>query len=60
MDDDGIITEDEFACILRSSLGVPDLDVSKLFKEIDADETRKLSYSKYLHKTNTLAVNTEL
>uniref|UniRef100_A0A7M4E4V1 Lysophosphatidylcholine acyltransferase 2 n=1 Tax=Crocodylus porosus TaxID=8502 RepID=A0A7M4E4V1_CROPO len=47
MDDDGIITEDEFACILQSSLGVPDLDVSKLFKEIDADETRKLSYNEF-------------
>ncbi|NXA54377.1 PCAT2 acyltransferase, partial [Nothocercus julius] len=47
MDDDGTITEDEFACIIQSALGVPELDVSKLFKEIDADETGKLSYDEF-------------
>lgn len=46
MDEDGTIREDEFACIIQSALGVPDLDVSMLFKEIDADETGKLSYGK--------------
>lgn len=46
MDEDGTITEDEFACIIQSALGVPELDVSMLFKEIDADETGKLSYGK--------------
>lgn len=45
-DDDGTITEKEFACIIQSALGLPDLDVSNLFKEIDADETGKLSYGK--------------
>lgn len=58
MDEDGTITENEFASIIQSALGLPDLDVSVLFKEIDADETGKLSYGK-LHpfvKQNTLIV----
>ncbi|XP_048814876.1 lysophosphatidylcholine acyltransferase 2 isoform X1 [Lagopus muta] len=46
-DDDGTITEKEFACIIQSALGLPDLDVSNLFKEIDADETGKLSYDEF-------------
>ncbi|XP_015729341.1 lysophosphatidylcholine acyltransferase 2 isoform X2 [Coturnix japonica] len=46
-DDDGTITEKEFACIIQSVLGLPDLDVSNLFKEIDADETGKLSYDEF-------------
>ncbi|XP_027745660.1 lysophosphatidylcholine acyltransferase 2 [Empidonax traillii] len=47
MDDDGTITEKEFASIIQSALGVPELDVSMLFKEIDADETGKLSYDEF-------------
>ncbi|XP_042294256.1 lysophosphatidylcholine acyltransferase 2 isoform X2 [Sceloporus undulatus] len=47
IDEDGIITEDEFALIIRSSLGLPDLDISDLFKEIDADKTNKLSYEEF-------------
>ncbi|XP_064016473.1 lysophosphatidylcholine acyltransferase 2 [Pogoniulus pusillus] len=47
MDEDGTITEDEFAAIIQSALGVPELDVSVLFKEIDADETGKLSYDEF-------------
>ncbi|KAJ7405041.1 lysophosphatidylcholine acyltransferase 2-like protein [Willisornis vidua] len=47
MDDDGTITEHEFASIIQSALGVPDLDVSMLFKEIDADETGKVSYDEF-------------
>lgn len=46
MDEDDIITEDEFASIIQSALGLPELDVSVLFKEIDTDETGKLSYGK--------------
>uniref|UniRef100_A0A8C3L6I9 Lysophosphatidylcholine acyltransferase 2 n=1 Tax=Chrysolophus pictus TaxID=9089 RepID=A0A8C3L6I9_CHRPC len=46
-DNDGTITEKEFACIIQSALGLPDLDVSNLFKEIDADETGKLSYDEF-------------
>ncbi|OXB76114.1 UNVERIFIED_CONTAM: hypothetical protein H355_000213 [Colinus virginianus] len=46
-DDDGTITENEFARIIQSALGLPDLDVSNLFKEIDADETGKLSYDEF-------------
>uniref|UniRef100_A0A8C3RE18 Lysophosphatidylcholine acyltransferase 2 n=1 Tax=Cyanoderma ruficeps TaxID=181631 RepID=A0A8C3RE18_9PASS len=47
MDDDGTITEDEFASVIQSALGLPELDVSVLFKEIDADETGKLSYEEF-------------
>ncbi|KAM4767328.1 lysophosphatidylcholine acyltransferase 2 [Cyanocitta cristata] len=47
MDEDDIITEDEFASIIQSALGLPELDVSLLFKEIDADETGKLSYEEF-------------
>ncbi|KAJ7311862.1 hypothetical protein JRQ81_006177 [Phrynocephalus forsythii] len=47
IDEDGIIMEDEFALIVRSSLGLPDLDVSNLFKEIDADNSKKLSYEEF-------------
>uniref|UniRef100_A0ABM5EV98 Lysophosphatidylcholine acyltransferase 2 n=1 Tax=Pogona vitticeps TaxID=103695 RepID=A0ABM5EV98_9SAUR len=47
VDEDGTITEDEFALIIRSSLGLPDLDVSNLFKEIDVDNSRKLSYEEF-------------
>ncbi|XP_061450029.1 lysophosphatidylcholine acyltransferase 2 isoform X2 [Rhineura floridana] len=44
VDEDGSINEDEFSLIIRSSLGLPNLDVSNLFKEIDADNSKKLSY----------------
>lgn len=47
MDEDGTITEDEFASVIQSALGLPELDVSVLFKEIDADETGKLSYEEF-------------
>nr|XP_054496643.1 lysophosphatidylcholine acyltransferase 2 [Agelaius phoeniceus] len=47
MDEDGTITEDEFASIIQSALRLPELDVSVLFKEIDADETGKLSYEEF-------------
>uniref|UniRef100_A0A8C8RIA1 Lysophosphatidylcholine acyltransferase 2 n=1 Tax=Pelusios castaneus TaxID=367368 RepID=A0A8C8RIA1_9SAUR len=46
-DEDGSITEEQFSCILRSALGVPDLDVSKLFKEIDADKSEKVTYNEF-------------
>ncbi|NWI95232.1 PCAT2 acyltransferase, partial [Pitta sordida] len=49
MDDDGTINENEFASIIQSALGVPELDVSMLFKEIDADGTGKLSYDEFKH-----------
>lgn len=34
VDEDGYITEQEFCTILQASLGVPNLDVSGLFREI--------------------------
>nr|XP_034975254.1 lysophosphatidylcholine acyltransferase 2 [Zootoca vivipara] len=47
VDEDGIINEDEFSLIMRSALGLPSLDVSNLFKEIDADNSKKLSYEEF-------------
>ncbi|XP_053256090.1 lysophosphatidylcholine acyltransferase 2 [Podarcis raffonei] len=47
IDEDGIINEDEFSLIMRSALGLPSLDVSNLFKEIDADNSKKLSYEEF-------------
>ncbi|XP_075433080.1 lysophosphatidylcholine acyltransferase 2 isoform X1 [Ascaphus truei] len=47
VDEDGSITEVEFSSLLRSSLGVPDLDVSKLFRDMDADESGKISYDEF-------------
>ncbi|CAH2324771.1 lysophosphatidylcholine acyltransferase 2 [Pelobates cultripes] len=47
VDEDGSITVDEFSSLLQSSLGIPDLDVSKLFKDIDIDKSGKISYDEF-------------
>uniref|UniRef100_A0A8C0MH21 Lysophosphatidylcholine acyltransferase 2 n=1 Tax=Canis lupus familiaris TaxID=9615 RepID=A0A8C0MH21_CANLF len=44
VDEDGYITEEEFSTILQAALGVPDLDVSGLFKEIAQGDS--VSYGK--------------
>ncbi|KAJ8333754.1 hypothetical protein SKAU_G00410730 [Synaphobranchus kaupii] len=46
-DDDRRITQEEFSSVLRSSLGVADLDVSKLFSEIDVDKSGCISYEEF-------------
>ncbi|XP_078400370.1 lysophosphatidylcholine acyltransferase 2 isoform X1 [Cetorhinus maximus] len=43
-DEDGYITEEEFSALLRSALGVHDLDVSRLFSDIDLNDSGKISY----------------
>ncbi|XP_033700102.1 lysophosphatidylcholine acyltransferase 2 isoform X2 [Tursiops truncatus] len=45
VDKDGFITEEEFATIMQASLGVPDLDVSGLFKEIAQGDS--VSYEEF-------------
>ncbi|XP_010373285.1 lysophosphatidylcholine acyltransferase 2 isoform X1 [Rhinopithecus roxellana] len=45
VDEDGYITEEEFSTILQASLGVPDLDVSGLFKEIAKGDS--ISYEEF-------------
>uniref|UniRef100_A0A8C2YL54 Lysophosphatidylcholine acyltransferase 2 n=1 Tax=Chinchilla lanigera TaxID=34839 RepID=A0A8C2YL54_CHILA len=45
VDKDGCITEEEFSTILQASLGVPDLDVSGLFKEIAQGDS--ISYEEF-------------
>lgn len=47
MDEDGKITLDEFNALLRSALGVSDLNMAKLFKEIDADSSGFITFSKW-------------
>ncbi|XP_055477146.1 lysophosphatidylcholine acyltransferase 2 isoform X1 [Meriones unguiculatus] len=45
VDEDGYITEEEFCTILQASLGVPDLDVSGLFREISQGDS--VSYEEF-------------
>ncbi|XP_051024604.1 lysophosphatidylcholine acyltransferase 2 [Acomys russatus] len=45
VDEDGYITEEEFCTILQASLGVTDLDVSGLFKEIAQGDS--VSYEEF-------------
>ncbi|XP_069848419.1 lysophosphatidylcholine acyltransferase 2 [Dipodomys merriami] len=45
VDEDGYIMEEEFTTILQASLGVPDLDVSGLFKEIAQGDS--ISYEEF-------------
>ncbi|XP_064885354.1 lysophosphatidylcholine acyltransferase 2 [Columba livia] len=59
-DEDGTVTEEEFAHIIQAALGVPDLDVSMLFREIDADETKKLSYDEFKNYALTHPVYAKL
>ena len=44
-DEDEKITREEFAALLRSALGVSDLNMAKLFKEIDADGSGFITFS---------------
>ncbi|XP_061267210.1 lysophosphatidylcholine acyltransferase 2B-like [Bos javanicus] len=44
LDKDGFITEQELAAILRAAFGVPDLDVSTLFREIAGPNSDRISY----------------
>ncbi|XP_062405653.1 lysophosphatidylcholine acyltransferase 2 [Sardina pilchardus] len=46
-DDDQSISREEFAHMLRSALGVCDLNVTKLFKDIDADGSGHITYSEF-------------
>lgn len=54
VDEDNSITRDEFASLLRSTLGVCDLDVSKLFDEIDIDGSECITYGEYNFKFRSL------
>ncbi|XP_068594786.1 lysophosphatidylcholine acyltransferase 2 [Brachionichthys hirsutus] len=46
-DEDERITREEFSALLRSALGVPDLNMAKLFKEIDADGSGFITFSEF-------------
>lgn len=45
VDEDGYISEEEFSTILQASLGIPELDVSGLFKEIAQGDS--VSYEEF-------------
>uniref|UniRef100_A0A8C8FL14 EF-hand domain-containing protein n=1 Tax=Oncorhynchus tshawytscha TaxID=74940 RepID=A0A8C8FL14_ONCTS len=45
-DEDQRITHEEFSSMLRSALGVCDINVSKLFKEIDTDSSEFITFCK--------------
>lgn len=47
IDEDNSITRDEFTSLLRTTLGVCDLDVNQLFDEIDIDGSGHITYGKY-------------
>ncbi|XP_072236299.1 lysophosphatidylcholine acyltransferase 2 [Leuresthes tenuis] len=46
-DEDEKITHDEFTALLRSALGVSDLNMAKLFKEIDADGSGFITFNEF-------------
>uniref|UniRef100_A0A8C4DIC5 Lysophosphatidylcholine acyltransferase 2 n=1 Tax=Dicentrarchus labrax TaxID=13489 RepID=A0A8C4DIC5_DICLA len=46
-DEDKRITREEFTSLLRSALGVSDLNMTKLFKEIDADGSGFITFSEF-------------
>ncbi|XP_028295891.1 lysophosphatidylcholine acyltransferase 2-like [Gouania willdenowi] len=46
-DEDEKITREEFTALLRSALGVSDLNMAKLFKEIDADASGFITFSEF-------------
>ncbi|XP_007524739.2 lysophosphatidylcholine acyltransferase 2B-like [Erinaceus europaeus] len=47
LDEDGFITEEELAAILRAAFGMPDLDVSTLFEQIAGENSKYISYKKF-------------
>lgn len=46
-DEDERITREEFTALLRSALGVSDLNMAKLFKEIDADGSGFITFCEW-------------
>ncbi|XP_044530773.1 lysophosphatidylcholine acyltransferase 2-like [Gracilinanus agilis] len=47
IDEDGYVTEEEFARILEASFGVRDLDVSAIFQEIAKEDSKHISYFEF-------------
>ncbi|XP_030639094.1 lysophosphatidylcholine acyltransferase 1 [Chanos chanos] len=46
-EEDGAVTEEELARILKSALGVEELKVTRLFQAIDVDDTAKLTFDEF-------------
>ncbi|XP_006882537.1 PREDICTED: lysophosphatidylcholine acyltransferase 2B-like [Elephantulus edwardii] len=47
-DQDGYITKEELTSILRAAFGVPNLDTSKLFREIAGPQAEYISYKTFM------------
>lgn len=47
LDEDGFITQQELAAILWATFRVPDLDVSRLFQEIDRQNSEYILYKNF-------------
>uniref|UniRef100_A0A8D0C2X4 Lysophosphatidylcholine acyltransferase 1 n=1 Tax=Salvator merianae TaxID=96440 RepID=A0A8D0C2X4_SALMN len=43
----GTLTEEDLACILKTAMGVSDLSVSKLFRAIDVEGRREITYDNF-------------
>ncbi|XP_010776224.1 lysophosphatidylcholine acyltransferase 2-like [Notothenia coriiceps] len=46
-DEDERITREEFTALLRSALGVSNINMAKLFKEIDADGSGFITFNEF-------------
>lgn len=44
--EDGALTEEDLTCILKTAMGVSDLNISNLFRAIDENERGKITYGK--------------
>lgn len=44
----GALTEEDLSCILKTAMGISDLNVSSLFRAIDKEETGKITFCKYI------------
>lgn len=43
----GALTEEDLTCILKTAMGVSDLNVSNLFRAIDKEEGGTITYGKF-------------
>lgn len=44
----GVVTEEDFSCILKTAMGVSYLNVSNLFRAIDEEGRGTITYGKFM------------